>query len=67
MDAPVLHPAYGSGPFAQAEGKYGHGYYTKADFIEILKYANARHIKVIPELNFPRTCTGSYQSDGIAI
>ena len=53
MDAPVLHPAYGSGPFAQAEGKYGHGYYTKADFIEILKYANARHIKVIPELNFP--------------
>lgn len=53
MNAPVLHPAYGSGPFAEADGKYGHGYYTKADFIEILKYANARHIKVIPELNFP--------------
>lgn len=49
----VLHPAYGSGPFAGAEGKYGHGYYSREDFIEILKYAHDRHIKVIPELNFP--------------
>jgi hexosaminidase len=53
MEAPVLHPAYGSGPFAEGSGKYGHGYYTREDFIEILKYATARHIKVIPELNFP--------------
>ncbi len=49
----VLHPAYGSGPFAKADGKFGHGYYSREDFIEILKYANERHIKVIPELNFP--------------
>ncbi|GAB4017868.1 family 20 glycosylhydrolase [Spirosoma koreense] len=49
----VLHPAYGSGPKAYDEGKYGSGYYTKADFIEILKYAKERHIRVIPELNFP--------------
>ncbi|RRB07625.1 family 20 glycosylhydrolase [Larkinella rosea] len=53
MASPVLHPAYGSGPKAYDEGKYGSGFYTKADFIEILKYATARHIKVIPELNFP--------------
>jgi len=53
MEAPLLHPAYGSGPFAEANGKYGHGYYSKEDFIEILHYAKARHIKVIPELNFP--------------
>jgi hexosaminidase len=52
-ESAVLHPAYGSGPFAKAEGKFGHGYYSRADFIEILKYANDRHIKVIPELNFP--------------
>lgn len=52
-EAPALHPAYGSGPVAYDKGKYGSGYYTKADFIEILKYAKARHIKVIPELNFP--------------
>ncbi|WP_215237000.1 family 20 glycosylhydrolase [Dyadobacter helix] len=53
MNAPALHPGYGSGPVAYDKDKYGSGYYTKADFIEILKYANDRHIKVIPELNFP--------------
>ena len=53
MEAPALHPAYGSGPFAYEEGKHGSGYYTREDFIEILEYAKARHIKVIPELNFP--------------
>lgn len=49
----VLHPAYGSGPKAYDEGKYGSGFYTKTDFIQILTYAKERHIKVIPELNFP--------------
>ncbi len=48
-----MHPAYGSGPFAKAEGKYGSGYYTRADFIEILQHAKKRHIRIIPELNFP--------------
>ncbi|UFH52991.1 family 20 glycosylhydrolase [Spirosoma sp. KNUC1025] len=52
-ETPVLHPAYGSGPKAYEEGKYGSGFYSKADFIDILKYAKERHIKVIPELNFP--------------
>jgi hexosaminidase len=52
-EAPVLHPAYGSGPVAYEQGKNGSGYYTKADFVEILKYAKERHIQVIPELNFP--------------
>jgi hexosaminidase len=49
----VLHPAYGSGPIAKEPGKNGHGYFTRADFIEILKYAQQRHIQVIPEVNFP--------------
>jgi len=53
MNATALHPSYGSGPFANDKDKYGSGFYTKADFIEILKYADERHIKVIPELNFP--------------
>ncbi|WP_373515063.1 family 20 glycosylhydrolase [Persicitalea sp.] len=53
MDATALHPAYGSGPVAYEVGKHGSGYYTRADFVEILKYAAARHIKVIPELNLP--------------
>jgi len=52
-EANALHPSYGSGPFPYAEGTYGSGYYTKEDFIEILKYAQSRHVKVIPAINFP--------------
>ncbi|WP_181308709.1 family 20 glycosylhydrolase [Rufibacter sp. XAAS-G3-1] len=46
-----LQPSYGSGP--DVENRSGSGHYTKADFIEILKYARARHIKVIPEIETP--------------
>ncbi len=52
-DAPALHPAYGSGPFPYAEGTWGSGYYTHDEYVEILRYANKRHIKVIPEVNLP--------------
>ncbi len=53
MGATALHPAYGSGPHPYAEGTHGSGYYSREDFIEILKYAKERHITIIPELNFP--------------
>ncbi|PYF75583.1 family 20 glycosylhydrolase [Pedobacter nutrimenti] len=46
-----LQPSLGSGP--DANNPYGSGYYSKADFIEILKYANERHIRVIPEIESP--------------
>ena len=49
----VVHPAYGSGPYANDPDKNGGGYYTREDFIEILKYARERHITIIPEVNFP--------------
>lgn len=49
----ALHPSYGSGPEAYAEGTFGSGFYSKEDFIEILKYADQRHITVIPEVNLP--------------
>jgi len=52
-DAPALHPAYGSGPFPYAEGTYGSGYYSHDEYVEILRYATERHIKVIPEVNLP--------------
>ncbi len=29
------------------------GYYSRADYIEILRYANRRHIEVIPEFDMP--------------
>ncbi|KAI0210574.1 N,N'-diacetylchitobiase [Lamellibrachia satsuma] len=40
----------GSGPFTNSSGS---GYYTVDDYKEILKYAKARHIKVIPEIDMP--------------
>ena len=46
-----LPPALGSGPAVDSGS--GSGYYTKADFIAILKYATGRHIHVIPEIESP--------------
>ncbi|MDP2069070.1 MAG: family 20 glycosylhydrolase [Lutibacter sp.] len=46
-----LPPSYASGPDT---GFYpGSGFYSRQDFIEILKYAAERHINVIPEIESP--------------
>ncbi|RDV16326.1 beta-N-acetylhexosaminidase [Pontibacter diazotrophicus] len=50
-DSQNLQPSLGSGPDVDASS--GSGYYSKADYVEILRYANARHIKVIPEIETP--------------
>lgn len=49
----MQYPFYGSGPFADANVSYGTGYYSKADFIEILRKAQSRHIEVIVEFDTP--------------
>jgi len=46
-----LQPAYGSGP--DLDDPHGTGFYTRADYLEILRYANALHIEVIPEIEMP--------------
>ena len=46
-----LPPAYGSGP--DVNDALGSGFYTQADFLEILRYATVRHIEVIPEIEMP--------------
>jgi len=46
-----LLPSYGSGPKVNVNA--GSGYYSRADYVEILKYAKQRHIKVIPEIETP--------------
>ena len=46
-----VYPAYGSGP--DPDDSYGSGHYSREDFIEILQYANDRHIEVIPEIDLP--------------
>ena len=52
-EADRLIPAYGSGPAADGTKSSGTGFYTQDDVVEILQYAQARHITVIPELDFP--------------
>ena len=48
-----LLPSFSSGAVADAAISAGTGHYTRADFIEILRYATARHIEVIPEIEMP--------------
>ncbi|MFO1093045.1 MAG: family 20 glycosylhydrolase [Planctomycetaceae bacterium] len=48
----ALHPTYGAGPFRDPPS-FGSGFYTRADYIEILRHARDLHIQVIPEINMP--------------
>lgn len=47
----ALPPSFGSG--ADVDTSSGTGYYDAGEFIDILRYAHARHIEVIPEFNMP--------------
>ncbi|BBN80364.1 beta-N-acetylhexosaminidase [Pseudoalteromonas sp. A25] len=40
----------GTGPFKSGSGN---GYLSRKDFVELLKFATARHIKIIPEIEGP--------------
>ena len=46
-----LQPAFGSGP--QVGRPFGSGFFSRADYIAIVRYAAARHIEVIPEIEMP--------------
>lgn len=45
-----LLPQLGSGP---DNDNFGSGFYSKQDYLDILKYAKARGIEVIPEIDMP--------------
>jgi len=45
-----LIPFYGSGAKG---GDRGNGFLTTADFVALLKYANEKHITVMPQISFP--------------
>jgi hexosaminidase len=60
----VLLPSYGSG-----NKRYG-GYYTQEDMKEVVAYASARGISVMPEIEIPghsRAVTAAYPEIGCAI
>lgn len=46
-----LQPAFGSG--GQVGRPFGSGFFSRADYIEIVRSAAARHIEVIPEIEMP--------------
>ena len=46
-----IPPAYGSGP--DVDRPFGSGFYSVAEYAEILRYAAARHIEVVPEIEMP--------------
>ncbi|QGU88400.1 beta-N-acetylhexosaminidase [Erwinia sorbitola] len=45
-----LLPQLGSGPFSDNNGS---GYFSRQDYIEIVKFAKARGIQVLPEVDMP--------------
>ncbi|HEY9049659.1 MAG TPA: family 20 glycosylhydrolase [Ohtaekwangia sp.] len=47
----ALLPSFGSGP--DISNPHGSGYYSQQDYIDILRYATARHVRVIPEIETP--------------
>lgn len=55
-----IEPAYGSGP--DPKDPSGTGHFTRADYIEILRYAQARHIEVIPEIEMPGHARAAVQA-----
>ena len=55
-----LQPAYGSGP--DPRNPSGSGYYSRADYQEVLRYAAARHIEVIPEIEMPGHARAAVQA-----
>lgn len=46
-----LPPAWGSG--GQVDRPFGSGFFSRADYVDIVRYANARHVEVIPEIEMP--------------
>ena len=52
-ESTCLYPFYAWGWDASDTTTMANGYYSRNDFIEILKYANQRHITVIPEIDIP--------------
>src|SRR3989454_10585977 len=46
-----LQPAFGSGP--AIDRPWGSGFFSHADYVEVARYAAARHIEVIPEIEMP--------------
>ncbi|SFM51731.1 family 20 glycosylhydrolase [Rugamonas rubra] len=54
-----LYPSFGSGA---AGASAGSGHYSRADFVEILRFAAQRHITVVAEINLPGHARAAIES-----
>jgi hexosaminidase len=52
-ESTCLYPAYAWGWDASDAASPANGFYSRKDFIDLLKYARQRHIRVIPEVDVP--------------
>ena len=52
-ESDCLLPSYGSGPDPNDPASAGNGFYSRQEFVELLRYAHGRHIEVIPAIDFP--------------
>jgi hexosaminidase len=52
-ESECLYPAFDWGWDASDTNTLANGYYTRNDFIEILKYAKQRHVNILPEIDLP--------------
>lgn len=57
-----LIPSLGSGPFPDDPNSNGNGYYSRDDYIDLLKFARDRHIRVVPEIDLPGHSHAAVQS-----
>ena len=52
-ESDYLIPSYGSGPDPTPGRSFGSGWYSRSEYIDLLRYATERHIEVIPEIDVP--------------
>jgi hexosaminidase len=57
-----LFPSLGSGPYADDPTSNGNGFYSREEYIELLKFAKDHHIRVIPEIDLPGHSHAAVQS-----
>ena len=57
-----LVPSYGSGPDPRPSVSRGSGWYTQAEYVDLLRHARDRHIEVVPEIDMPGHARAAIQA-----
>ena len=60
-----LVPSFGSGPDPDPSVSNGSGFYSRDEFVHILRFAHDRHILVIPEIDTPGHARAAVKAMGV--